>query len=132
MFILDTPVISTTSPADTKVGVDQGSTVTLDCQAEGYPVPKIFWKEKDGNGYLVDGVGKYNIREDQTVFGIRSRLTFIVDQIGDQYVCKASNDLGDKEQLFSILAKGIYLIISQYFSFSTKFAYVLSLVPILF
>lgn len=132
MFILDTPVISTTSPADTKVGVDQGSTVTLDCQAEGYPVPKIFWKEKDGNGYLVDGVGKYNIREDQTVFGIRSRLTFIVDQIGDQYVCKASNDLGDKEQLFSILAKGIYLIKCQYFSFSTRFAYVLSLVPIFF
>ena len=107
-IILDIPVISTTSPADTKVGVDQGSSVTLDCQAEGYPVPKIFWKEKGGNGNLVDGVGIYNIREDQTVFGIRSRLTFIANQIGDQYVCKASNDLGDKEQLFSILAKGIF------------------------
>lgn len=111
-------MISTTSPADTKVGVDQGSTVTLDCQAEGYPVPKIFWKEKDGNGNLVDGVGIYKIREDQTVFGLRSRLTFIANKIGDQYVCSADNDLGTEQQLFSILAKGKHYLMLPHLKFT--------------
>ena len=99
-------MISTSSPADTKIGVDQGSTVTLYCRAEAYPVPKIFWKEKNGNGNLVDGVGIYNIKEGQTEFDIHSRLTFIANEIGAEYVCNAANDLGNKEQLFSILAKG--------------------------
>eukprot|EP00111_Clytia_hemisphaerica_P007411 TCONS_00021549-protein len=106
VLVRHTPVISTTSPADTKIGVDQGTTVTLTCKAEGYPVPKIFWKEKGSTGNLLDGVGIYNIREVSTLFGIESKLTFIVKQIGDEYVCTAQNALGEVAQDFAVLAKG--------------------------
>ena len=54
----------------------------------------------------MDGVGIYNIKEASTLFGIESKLTFIVKQIGDEYVCAAQNDLGEVAQDFAVLAKG--------------------------
>lgn len=120
--ISDKPIIVSESPAETKLGISVGMTAHLDCDAEGFPIPDIKWKEQGATSLLVDGVGDYVIKSVTTDFGIRSKLSFTVQpkHLGMQFICTAMNSQGEDDQNFQVLQKGTHITNHTIFSCNNR------------
>lgn len=104
-FVVDKPIIESTSPSQTKIGASLKENVDLVCEAEGYPIPDIQWNEYTSPNSLGND---YNIDSNKMEFGIKSTLSFTVQEshFSTKFVCKASNNRGNDQVIFQVLKKG--------------------------
>ncbi|XP_069971593.1 cell adhesion molecule Dscam1 [Penaeus vannamei] len=111
-----------TEPQDT--GAAQGTTVTLNCQADGYPTPSVTWKKAteegsgSSSGASTSGQGDYH----ELVYGARvevfnnGSLVFrnVQKSTEGQYLCQAHNGIG------AGLSKVVYLTVNAPAHFPEK------------
>ncbi|XP_073949649.1 limbic system-associated membrane protein-like [Choristoneura fumiferana] len=85
-----------------KIYGKEAEIVFIRCEADGYPFPSYLWFKKDGEDLI-------KLSEDITVTsnhsGTASELQLKVteDTYDNEYMCRATNTLGDGEKVFIIL-----------------------------
>jgi len=72
-----------------------GKTAELECEANGYPDPKISWRRQDGK-LLPSG--------EETIMSGKLTINNVQSNNGGQYICTASNDVGTpKERVLNLV-----------------------------
>jgi len=91
--IRTSPVIDETS--DKTISQEAGKTAVLECEADGYPSPKISWKRQDGK-LLPNG--------DETLTNPKMSIPNVQRINKGNYVCTASNGVGtSKERVLELV-----------------------------
>lgn len=93
-----------------KVAAENGETVRLRCQAEGAPIVKFSWADKEGNNISGGQSGsKYSTRTSQintvTWESVLSINNVDEDDFG-QYACTGTNEMGNDTIFLELMMKG--------------------------
>ena len=107
--------------------VDEGSTTTITCEAIGYPAPSITWSRTNGDRVSVsDSVSVPTGYGNVTRVSVNLTITNIFREDRGDYMCFASNSIGDDSEIFTIESK-LLCVIRMYCMFMQILVFVLVL-----